>query len=78
MNHHTIIISDQYCSASARCMAPGLYQVVWNFSYYDDGTRIGQLYQPYDSDGNAQTPVLTAYFMGEAYEVNGTREDIKP
>ncbi len=33
---------------------------------------MAQLYTPYDSNGNAQTPVFTAYFAGGAYEVNGT------
>ena len=51
------------------CTTPGNYAGIWNFAYDGDGTRVGQLYTPYDQSGNPQTPVLTAYFMGGAYEV---------
>ena len=60
--------------ASGDCTNPGMYQAVWNFSYDGDGTRVAQLYTPYDSNGNAQTPMFTAYFAGGAYEVTGTTD----
>lgn len=48
-----------------------MYSAVWNFSYDGDGMRVAQLFTPY-VNGQPQTDVLTAYFIGGAYEVGGT------
>jgi hypothetical protein len=47
-------------------------EATWDFGCDGDGTRVSQLYTAY-IDGQPQTPVLTAYFMGGAYEVLGTQ-----
>ncbi len=67
--------------ATGTCASPTTYAAKWDFagacperaqrSRRDgDGTRVTQLYTPY-VDGQPQTPVLTVYFMGGAYEVTG-------
>ena len=59
--------------ASGDCASPGDYAAAWNFGYDGDGTRVSQLCTAY-VDGEPQTPVFTAYFMGGACEVFGTLE----
>ena len=49
---------------------PGVHAPDWAFAYDGDGTRTYTLYTPY-IDGVVQTAVLTAYFMGGAYEFTG-------
>src|SRR5574341_1150759 len=58
--------------ASGTCASPTTFSAQWDFAYDGDGTRVSQLYTPYDANGNPQTPVLTVYFMGGAYEVTGS------
>jgi len=53
------------------CTTPGDYLTKWDFSYDGDGVRAATLITPYVS-GTPQTPVLTAYYFGGAYEVTGS------
>ncbi len=53
--------------ASGTCAAPGLSSAEWEFAYDGDGTRVSQVVTPYQA-GQAQTPILTLYFMGGLYE----------
>ncbi|MEW6085784.1 MAG: RHS repeat-associated core domain-containing protein [Chloroflexota bacterium] len=57
--------------ASGTCAAPGNLSAHWAFAYDGDGTRVPTLYTPYVG-GQPQTAVLTAYYMGGAYEVTGS------
>ena len=58
--------------ATGNCSAPGTFAAQWNFSYDGDGNRVAQAYVPYSS-GNPGAPVITAYFMGGLYEMNGSQ-----
>ncbi len=69
--------------ATGTCASPTTLSAKWDFagacperaqrSRRDgDGVRVTQLYTPYDQNGNPQTPVLTVYFLGGAYEVTGS------
>jgi len=57
--------------ASGTCASPGNLTAHWAFAYDGDGTRVSTLYTPYVS-GAPQTSVLTAYYMGGAYELTGS------
>jgi len=56
---------------SGTCASPGNLTAHWAFAYDGDGTRVSTLYTPYVG-GAPQTSVLTAYYMGGAYEVTGS------
>ncbi len=60
--------------ASGDCTTPGAYLRKWDFVYDGDGVRISTLVTPYVS-GQPQTPTITAYYFGGAYEVTGS--DVK-
>jgi RHS repeat-associated protein len=57
--------------ASGDCTTPGLYDLTWDFVYDGDGVRTTTMVTPYDEEGLPETPTLTAYYFGGAYEVTG-------
>src|SRR5258706_9534158 len=58
--------------ASGDCTTPGNYVAKWDFAYDGDGVRAATLITPYDGSGQPQTPTLTVYYCGVAYEVTGS------
>jgi RHS repeat-associated protein len=57
--------------AGGDCTTPGDYLSKWDFSYDGDGVRAATLITPYIS-GVPQSPMLTTYYFGGAYEVTGS------
>ncbi len=44
----------------------------WDFAYDGDGVRVTTLATSYDEGGSPQTPELTSYFFGGAYETRSS------
>jgi RHS repeat-associated protein len=49
------------------------YLTKWDFAYDGDGVRTSTFTTPYE-DGDPQSPLLTVYYFGGSYEVNGEGE----
>ncbi|WKZ38421.1 MAG: RHS repeat-associated core domain-containing protein [Anaerolineales bacterium] len=49
----------------------------WDFAYDGDGVRVTTLATSYDEGGSPQTPELTSYFFGGAYETRSSGGTIK-
>jgi RHS repeat-associated protein len=49
----------------------------WDFAYDGDGVRTNTLTTSYDENGLPQTPTLTSYYFGGAYEVRSDGATVK-